>query len=1208
VSAATFLDGTCRSDILFSLGRLARAGVVALLIGLLVPSGVRAESSWPRVPTDAEIQSAADSVIAGWPTYHGQTWMTSTYKVQLDRPGVDESKVPPLYRAGVLLVAYEVPLVVDCGSNGGIAGKCNSAFQADLLGYEGGQWTFSNTNFDSDAQTDTLDSFVPKALSFLHYDLGWPDLTGIASPAASSGVTAEPTLGSGLPLCAATIHVPAGLKAGDTLSPSADVTSEDGKPTQGTIAEVWTIGGVQANSVTWDGKPAQILLQLSCQGHAQEFHATYAGGVLSQGSNGPSGDNGGPPIWLVAAAGAAALAAAAAAILRMRSKSPRAATPQSQTPQSQPGPAGYILQASAQVVEVGPGDFKTVEFRVWRVDPQGGVTPAPEASIDVIITGDAPGLSVSPRSGSGLVASAISITGPAKPGEVQLVARAATADGGAQTAVVVRVVVHPVIELALSDPGARLRPGGDPVRAYARVLSDPTDPTSADPIATGQIQFTIEGSNASSVAPSAPTPQDGYQWVQLSCAASADTGLATGNPTLVARVVANGQPLRATVALAIERDVQLAAYVNGAHRAPMPFDAASGGWDIVPISAFFHQASNDQPAPPPTSDWTSKLQVTADPPVVELTGVGERAPNQFELGMRLVAGVDLETFFGKQLADRDGVFSVGLAVTDPASGGSWSASVEYQLRPRLELFAQGWPDPDHRFWASATLAGTEFVTDADDRLSVAIGCCRADKPKPRIAGQTGVVPIDWWTLDSSVDASGGVLATADLDVRDEKDDGDLRVRSVGTVRPMIRPDGGTAGNVTIKLSATLGAGIPANYLPVAPTLDLAVRPHLLDLRTWVVPGRQRASSELWAFLFLADRPDIPVPDTLLAIETTSGSTGGPTLGAPDGGNRAAGETAADGTVSIPLWYRGLNWSNWEQGVFTVGCRVTAKAGAQLTSDLVSTVVDVAENIRNLLGELVDKNEMLHLNNPFFDPALRSRLGKAEAEILDELTGPGWRPEFSGPAWNFLELASGQESASGSGDKRLAGKAKFARDYVCSEYRDRIARWLVDRRNYQRGRVDLPATVTRMNGIEFDNYFLGGDAGALHNFEALFLAGMDPDNDPRAVDPWWKQEWKDSAYRTPDGLITSKWEDTYAAEFGAWAAASMIRGGGEAGVALAIVWAGGVLYAALAGVSVNPDSVYSAANGYAFSHNGAFSLPYFGVDAFVKDWVAANPNG
>ena len=171
-----------------------------------------------------------------------------------------------------------------------------------------------------------------------------------------------------------------------------------------------------------------------------------------------------------------------------------------------------------------------------------------------------------------------------------------------------------------------------------------------------------------------------------------------------------------------------------------------------------------------------------------------------------------------------------------------------------------------------------------------------------------------------------------------------------------------------------------------------------------------------------------------------GASGGPTLGAPDGGNRAAGETAADGTVSIPLWYRGLNWSNWEQGVFTVGCRVTAKAGAQLTSDLVSTVVDVAENIRNLLGDLVDKNEMLHLNNPFFDPALRSRLGKAEAEILDELTGPGWRPEFSGPAWNFLELASGQESASGSGDKRLAGKAKFARDYVCSEYRDRIARW------------------------------------------------------------------------------------------------------------------------------------------------------------------------
>lgn len=254
---------------------------IALLIGLLGPCGVRAESSWTRVPTDGEIQSAADRITAGWPA-SDVPWVTATYKVKTDRPGVDENKVDPLYRAGVIAVVYELPLVRDC-TTGTSKQTCVSPFEAYSLGYNKGQWTFSSTGFDSDAQKDTLDSFVQNALSFQHYSLGWPDLSEIASPSAGSGATAEPTPEPELPICAATIYVPAGLKAGDTLSPSADVTSEDGKPIQGTIAEVWTINGTQANSVTWDGKPAQILLQLSCQGHALEVRASY-NGTLTRGS------------------------------------------------------------------------------------------------------------------------------------------------------------------------------------------------------------------------------------------------------------------------------------------------------------------------------------------------------------------------------------------------------------------------------------------------------------------------------------------------------------------------------------------------------------------------------------------------------------------------------------------------------------------------------------------------------------------------------------------------------------------------------------------------------------------------------------------------------------------------------------------------------------------------------------------------------------
>jgi hypothetical protein len=1032
---------------------------------------------------------------------------------------------------------------------------------------------------------------------------GW-DLRPVNGHGASGSAEASPT--SEMPLCDATIYVPAGLKAGDTLSPSADVTSVDGKPIQGTIAEVWTLNGTQANSVTYLGKPVDIVLQLSCQGHAQEFHATYSNGKLTQGTNGPSDDNSGPPIWLVAGAGAAALAAAAAAIMRMRPKTPQ----KGGSPQPQPGPAGYILQTSAQLVEVGPGDRKTLDFRAWRVDAQGGYMPAPEAAISLAVAGQSAGLLVEPRSGYGQLQAVVTLTGPAQPGEVQVVANATTGDGGTQAMVAIRIVQHPVIELVLSDPGKRLREGGDPIWARARVLNDPADPKSVDPVLTGQIQFTVEGPNAGSVAPSGAASHDGCQWVQVGWAASSGSGPADGNPMLVARTVANGQPLRATVSLVIERDVRLAAFVNGGRRAAATFDAAAGGWDLPAISAYFQQAgADDQPVAPPIADWADRLRLEVDPPVVELVGIGERAPNQYEVSVHLAGGVDLESFFGKQLADREGVVSVRLSVTDPGAGAGWSASVEYQLRPRLELFAHPYPDPEHRFWQSATLSGGEFVTDSEDSLALVIGCCRADKAGPRRAGEIEVVPIDWWTVDSSVDCSGGILAAADLDVRDETDDGDLRVKSVRTLRPIVRQAGAGEAGLNFQLSTTLGTGIPSNYEPVSPSLKLAVQPHLLDLRTWIVPGMQRGSSELWALLFLAGRPDIPVPDAILSVHAEALSAGGPTLGDAGGSSDSATTTASDGTASLPLLYQGLNWTNWDQAVFRVDCRVTAKTGTQAASDPVSLDVNVADNVRRLLGELVDKNKSLHLANPYYDDP--------EWHLSTLLSASGWRNEIRGPIWNLCTSMSGQESASQSPDARTRWRSKFARDYVCSEYRDRIAHWLISRRNYQAGRAEQIATMAQMNGIEFDHFYLGGDLGALHNFEALFLAGMNPEDDPRAIDPWWKQTWNDPAYRGPDGLISSTWEQAYAAEFVAWAnvlglpvvAGLLLTGlGGTLAVVTAAVAEAVGAYTVLAGVSVNADSVYNGAKGYQFYSRGASSLPYVGIGTFVKDWLAANPNG
>ncbi len=64
------------------------------------------------------------------------------------------------------------------------------------------------------------------------------------------------------------IEVPSHLKPGDVLSPSAVIVDEDGRPPAGEITLVWRIGGVQANSVIWDGKALAIRLDASADGQA----------------------------------------------------------------------------------------------------------------------------------------------------------------------------------------------------------------------------------------------------------------------------------------------------------------------------------------------------------------------------------------------------------------------------------------------------------------------------------------------------------------------------------------------------------------------------------------------------------------------------------------------------------------------------------------------------------------------------------------------------------------------------------------------------------------------------------------------------------------------------------------------------------------------------------------------------------------------------
>lgn len=101
-----------------------------------------------------------------------------------------------------------------------------------------------------------------------------------------------------LPACNATMLIPNNLRPGDTLSPDVNVTSADNKPVQGPYSAVWFINGQQANSVKWDGIETRVTLQLSCQGHAQEFNAVVPAYVTANDSSGGGHGLPLPPIIL----------------------------------------------------------------------------------------------------------------------------------------------------------------------------------------------------------------------------------------------------------------------------------------------------------------------------------------------------------------------------------------------------------------------------------------------------------------------------------------------------------------------------------------------------------------------------------------------------------------------------------------------------------------------------------------------------------------------------------------------------------------------------------------------------------------------------------------------------------------------------------------------------------------------------------------------
>ncbi|MFN8613225.1 MAG: hypothetical protein U0931_37150 [Vulcanimicrobiota bacterium] len=620
------------------------------------------------------------------------------------------------------------------------------------------------------------------------------------------------------------------------------------------------------------------------------------------------------------------------------------------------------------------------------------------------------------------------------------------------------------------------------------------------------------------------------------------------------------------------------------------------GWDFAEITVYFHPPGQpDQPMDPGFAVHSGNTTLRADPPALELQEVFQQGPGQFSLR---VNPLDLETYLGPDLADRDGLIQVSLKVS-PGDGQTHTAAVGYRVRPQLEIILQGWPDPRQRFYRNLTLEGLELVTDGEDQLQLALACCRSDKPGTREIGLIQLVRPEWWTWEWKL--QGEALAGFDwLPPQNLEEGGQLL--TFLTPKPLLDAPERRSQELILHLQVQTSTRAPANYLNQPLRRDQPLKPRFLDLRCWLVPGLKRATSEAWCLLFLHGDSSQTLADSKLRLEIETRGTA--RLDPPI--NQA--RTGPDGSCQFVLTYTGLDWSNYDQAVFQLNFKV--ESPNQQESPPLKLCLEVAANLSRLLQDLMAAEGQLQLTNPCFGNG-------TYLQSLQTVSAAGLAllhlvPALRGPLWNVSIALSGHDTNQ--------PQDRFYRLFVCSELRNRICKWLCSRRHYRAGSPDLISLVSSMNAIEFENYRLG----FIHAWSGIFLSGMEPMQDPRGLDPWWEQHWRDEQYLDPNGLYSNERERRFLFRWRYWLTASgrgaqvvlrtMLAGLGIS-VAPGLDLISEILTRQLEGVELDtgPDYRYDPSVGYRYyqpeegiSESHAL-FGYLPRQRFLEDWREQHPN-
>ena len=989
--------------------------------------------------------------------------------------------------------------------------------------------------------------------------------------------------------CLASIVLPDDMAENETFTPSANVVDLVEEKLVIPLQEKWYYEDEEAAPpILWDGRKASLKYEYVCPLDMK---------LKTVETTIPGRDN----TWIVVIGGVAAVAAAAltaAGVSRGRKAKKESA-------------AKYILQVDQSLLEMRAKESKSIHIQAWKVSSDGSTEPAANAALLVSLPAANAGLNASPASGTGGMVCTFSLPHPTVCADVLVTITASVGAQKVSTVVTVRII--PLYELDLSwvdFDNRQLEPGGKEVYAKASVKATPMpDPRTTPDDLARSITLRVEGPNCSMVvlASSPPTyqrpyVQSGSLWIPMHASTlPAGIALESGNPSLFATFTDGHQKLENELPLELKGESVLGAWALGKKRADVCFDrqAEPPHWDVPEIVAYFHDPNDDsKPVTPGFGYSLDNDSVQFAPDVLQVEEIYAHAKDQYTLKCEVNPSVNLEDSFGEDLEEHGGIIKV--TITPHTAQENFKPAVVYlQLRPQFELFAtQG--EEAAREYKKLQLEPMEVVLDGDDVLPLYIGVCRSDKLIDRSTDcpENELDPA-LWTFKSFLKGSRADDLAAELPEELQPDE-DPKIL-IKSRRPTLAKESTGEDKLTLHLEGSLASGAPMHFMRTLSSFDLELKPLTPDLKLWVVPGKNRGNSEAWMVVYLGGAPNRRLADTILNVKVQSKGQG--KLLTPDGDEKASVITGDDGSEQVNLWYKELNWSNYREGLFTVSASISNRAG-DMESDAVTATVNVGENVSKLLADLLSSAQMLKLNNPYYEGSLG---------VGDLVSLTTYRPATRGPAWNAaLTIASFIDTSGSAQGKTGKLTDQFARDYVCSEYRDRIAEWLITRRHYRTGSLYSIERAQSMNGIEFDHFTIGG----VHQYEALFLSGMEPTADPRGLDPWWKQNWHDEAYLDPDGLITNNWERLYSAETAAWLQAALTP------LAMLGIWSGGVTVAVLIELLGPVIIAYTAATAGDLGSKWEMDTAYEGGqyhfnrednrytprDAFLKDWAADQAGG